>query len=92
MATRKRTTKRAAAGGAAEETRGHAQEHDHGATEPCCHRGGHDHGAVDESCPECFVASHEHLHHDFDHFPSEVELVGSRATGSLRSGRSRPMP
>jgi hypothetical protein len=74
MATRKRTTKRTAASGAADETPGFAQEHDHGATEPCSHRGGHDHGAVDESCPECFVASREHLHHDFDHFPSEVEL------------------
>ena len=27
-----------------------------------------------KSCPECFVASREHGHHDFDHFPSEVEL------------------
>ena len=69
-ANKRRTTKKAAAKPGARDGHGVPD----GATGACHHQGGHDHGVVDESCPECFVASREHQHADFDHFPSEAEL------------------
>lgn len=51
-------------------------DHEHGSHD----HGTHDHGTHDDSCPECTIRNAHHHHHDWDHFPSEAELV---AAGSL---------
>ena len=69
--TAKKTTSRRSAA-RSEESAEAAHQHAHTEAEPCRHQGG-DASHTDESCPECFVASRQH-HHDFDHFPSDLEL------------------
>jgi hypothetical protein len=74
MAEQKRTTKKTSGRRAeAAPPDAHHGGHEHDPSDPCQHQGGHDH-ATDEACPECFIASRQH-HHDFDHFPSDLELA-----------------